>query len=638
MNWSQLEPLVEDLQKREVAVMAKIEQLSSSNSKLPTIPISFSSAKRLIEEAAYNVVVCGEVKKGKSSLLNAIIGQEILPVNNEITTSQIYRISNRERESFQLVFTDGTSQNITKEELSRYGSQIDANLYGEPVFKNRSLSYIQVNVPIAFLPKGISLVDTPGLGALYKSHEWITQTYISHANAIIFVLDPERPIVEQEKKFIERALHVTKDILFVMTKIDLYTPEVCDMIMQRNESLLADIFARTGTTMPRIIPVSSLSLMKASTGKIKALNALNLKNSKFPEVKEELIKMMFREVGILRTGQALTEATTQVTKVKSVIDDMLKACITNGQKEQVVITQHKTQQQQQLQAEWGAQSQRRQQIIEEIGTICGSLTCRIQQLVSSTGTIYKEYEAKINALSSMNDVERFSKSMSQEIVNDVSSQWQSIAHLTEVRVAALLSTVSTQIENVGIPTIGGYAKTLEITELSAMEKVSCWRGAAFFGSIGTTLAASIGAFSVPIIGPIVGIGLAVVSWLFGKSKTDSNQIERNKQNFKVKLVELLSELSVKLLHVQGDSNLSVVGQFAYDLNKNAQNAIQSLFENKKRQIQNEIDAIERQAKADAEAKSRDAEMWNNTKCEWEPLINELRELIALHNQIKLSLV
>lgn len=638
MNWSQIEPMIEDLQNREVSVMNKIEQLTGKNDKLPSIPVSFTSAKKLVEEAEYNVVVCGEVKKGKSSLLNAIIGQEILPVNNEIATSQVFRISNSDRESFQLVFTDGTRQNISKTELSRYGSQVDANLNGEPVFQNRSLSYIQVNVPVAFLPKGVSLVDTPGLGALYKSHEWITQNYVSNADAIIFVLDPERPIEEQEKKFILRALDVTENIIFVMTKIDLYTPEACSMIMQRNESLLADIYTSKGSAMPQIMPVSSLGLMKASTGKVKALNAINLKNSKFPEVKAELIKMMFKGVGILRTGQALIEATSQVTKAKNVIDDMLKVCIIDNQKEQTIIAERKAQQQQHLQAEWGAQSQRRQQIIEEIGAICGSVTSRIQQVVSSTSSIYKEYEAKINALSSMDDVERLGKSMSQEVVNDVSSQWQSIAHQTETRVAAVLSTVSTQIGNVGISAVGGHAGTMEIKELTAMEKISCWRGAAFIGSIGTTLAASIGAFAVPVIGPIVGIGLAVVSWLFGKSQTNSNQIERNKQNFKAKLVELLSELSVKLLHVQGDNNRSVVGQFTYELNKNAQDAIQSLFENKKIQMQNEINNIERQAKADAESRRRDADMWNATKREWELTANELRQLITLRNQIQQSLV
>ena len=105
MTWNELEPKVKELQHREVATMNKIEQLASENSKLPTVPMSFTSAKKLVANSPYDVVVCGEVKKGKSSLLNAIIRQEILPVNSEIATSQVFRISNSTQESFELVFT-----------------------------------------------------------------------------------------------------------------------------------------------------------------------------------------------------------------------------------------------------------------------------------------------------------------------------------------------------------------------------------------------------------------------------------------------------------------------------------------------------------------------------------------------------
>ena len=468
MNWSQLEPQIENLQQREVSIMNRIEQLSRKNARLPQVATSFTAAKKLIAGADYNVVVCGEVKKGKSSLLNAIIGQEILPVNNEIATSQVFRVSNSSSESFSLVFTDGTVQNITKSELARYGSQVDANLKGEPVFQNRTLRYIQVNVPIAFLPNGVSLVDTPGLGALYKSHEWITQNYVRNADAIIFVLDPERPVEEQEKKFILKALDVTDNIIFVMTKIDLYQPEVCSMIMQRNESLLADIFASKGKDVPQIMPVSSLGLMKASTSKVKALSSINLKNSKFLEVKEELMRMIFRGVGILRTGQALSEAANQVTKCKSFIDDMRKACVVDNQKEQAKIAERKIQQQQKLQASWGANSQQRQDALNEINAICASVTSRVQQLVSPLGSIYKEYEEKINRLSTMDEVRRMGNHMAEEVANDVSSQWQSIANQTSMRVAAVLSSVSANIGNIGISSIEGSNDLISVQDLSFM--------------------------------------------------------------------------------------------------------------------------------------------------------------------------
>ena len=93
-----------------------------------------------------------------------------LPTGVKETTSQVFRITNNPTESFSLVFTDGTNEKIARDQLSRFGSQVDADLLGEPIFKNRQLDYIQVNVPIEFLPVGVSIVDTPGLGALYKSH------------------------------------------------------------------------------------------------------------------------------------------------------------------------------------------------------------------------------------------------------------------------------------------------------------------------------------------------------------------------------------------------------------------------------------------------------------------------------------
>lgn len=632
MTWNEIEPKIDELHNREVATMNKIEQLASENSRLPTIPMSFTSAKNLVANSPYDVVICGEVKKGKSSLLNAIIGQEILPVNSKIATAQVFRISNRTHESFELVFTDCTRQRISKDELSCYGSQVDANLQGEPIFHNRTLSYIQVNVPIAFLPKGVSLVDTPGLGALYKSHEWITQNYLRNASAILFVLDPERPIEAQEKKFILRALDITEDILFVMTKIDLYTPEVWSSIIQRNEAILADIYASKGLAMPEIKPISSFGLMKASTGKVEALKVINLKNSKFPELKDELIKIMFRGVGIHRTGLALNEASNYVNKAQVIIDDMLKVCIVDNEQEQSVINERKRSQQDRLQRDWGQQSQMRQNFIAQVGSICGRIQEDARRLVSTSGPIYQEYLAKIKALKNLDEAAKLGNTMGQEVVNDVSSQWQSIAQQAENQVAIVLSSANTQIGNIGYGSVGGKAGILKVQELSALETINCWRGAALFGSVSTALAAAVGAFAIPVIGPIIGVAVGLVSWLFGKSKTQANEMEHNKQNFQHKLSELMNELSVKLLH-SNDGSRSIVGQFAYELDKNARGAIQSIFERRLSQLEREITDIEQQARANIEERQRASALWNKAKQDWDFITSELQKEISLRNEI-----
>ena len=73
MNWMQIEPMIDDLQTRSVNLMNNIERLANKNDMLQSVPMSFSSAKKLVAGSEYNVIVCGEVKKGKSSFLNAII-------------------------------------------------------------------------------------------------------------------------------------------------------------------------------------------------------------------------------------------------------------------------------------------------------------------------------------------------------------------------------------------------------------------------------------------------------------------------------------------------------------------------------------------------------------------------------------
>lgn len=613
--------------------MTRIEKLVDKNDNLPSVPMSFNSAKKLIEENEYNVVVCGEVKKGKSSLLNAIIGQEILPINNEIATSQVFRISNSEQESFELVFTDGTRQSISKQELSHYGSQVDANRDGEPVFKGRSLAFIQVNVPITFLPKGVSLVDTPGLGALYKSHEWITQNYLRHASAVVFVLDPESPITAQEKAFILRALDVTEDILFVMTKIDKFAPEVWDAQLQRDASLLADIYAEKGCVMPQIMPVSSVGLMKASTSKVEQLKNISLKNSHFPEFKSELIKMMFKGVGVNRTALALKEASDHTAKIQRMIDDMLRVCSVDSSKEEKLIIDRIEHQQETLRQNWGAESQRRSQVVQQISNVCQDVHNEVRRLVSVNGPVYIEYANQIEALRSMKQVEDLSKTMPQSVINDVSMQWKNIAVQAESKVAAILSGVNTAINSIGTKAIWTPSGDVEVRELSILESLKCYMIPSGIGIGSAVLLEIAGAFVAPI-GTIIGAGVALVSWLFGRGNSKATELEDNKKQFRQKLSELMNELSGKLMGVEKGEKYSVVSQFTHDLNQNAQRAVQDAFERKEREMNNNIERVERQAREDMESKKRAEKEWKGLKNDLDVIIREIKDISELQEDIR----
>lgn len=637
MNWKQIEPNVEKLKNGILSVMDKIEELSVESDKLPQIAGTFIAAREMMENPSFDVVVCGEVKKGKSSLLNAIVGESILPVNVEIATSQVFRIMNSSTENYYLVFTDGTKKSITREELSKYGSQVDAESHGEPFFQNHTLAYIEVNMPIQFLPQGVNLVDTPGLGAMYKSHEWITQNYVQKASAVIFVMDPERPLLEKEKDFILKVLDITPHILFVMTKIDMYSKEVVENIIARDEELLALVYAEKNLEAPKIYPISSALLTRVSTGKIEKLKESNLRNSCFPQLKEQLLYTIYKTVGLQQTGMALREVADHTVKSKTVIEDILKVTIANDAEERQRIESKKAENQSQLNAQWGSQSDLRKSAQKEIYDICNSVSSRVQQIVSTSGSIYKEYLSQIESLSSMEEAEALAERLPQDVVNEVSSHWNSIAQDAEMRVTAVLTQVNAEMVSVGYGGINNDASMLMVSDLNINQKMQAWRGAAYLGGIGTSLAASLGAFAIPVVGPIVAGVIGVVTWLVGRTQTQDAQLQSNKQAFRNKLIELLNELSSRLLHVQGGANRSVVGAFSSDLKEAADNAIANIFANQKEQLQKEMDDIVAQARLDANQRQAEINKWTAIRNDWSNLVDEIKQLVNSRNEIASAL-
>lgn len=632
MNWNQIEPNVEKLKNGILSVMDKIEELSLENDKLPTVSQAFTTARYMVDEPSYDVVVCGEVNKGKSSLLNAIIGQEILPVNNEIATSQIFRITNSSSESFYLVFTDGTRKQISRDELSRYGSQVDANLQGEPIFQDHTLSYIQVNIPVAFLPNGVSLVDTPGLGALYKSHEWITQNYVSKASAVIFVMDPERPLVEKEKEFILKVLGITPHILFVMTKIDMYAEEALSSIMERNRELLALVYAEKELEAPQIFPVSSTALMKVSTGKVKALQASNLRNSRFPQLKEQLLYIIYKAVGLQQTGFALREAADHTVKCKTILSDKLKVSIAESQAELSRINASKRDQKDTLETRWGEQSSSRKMILDEIYGICNSIPGRAKQMTSVTGTIYEHYESRISSIKDIDSLRRLADIMPRSIVDEVSAAWTEIMDDSKTKVANVLSRANAEIEN------EVYDSNFEIEEMRSIDTRSVsfseYVGSFLRGAgIGTILATT----GIPIIGSFVAIGVAVGTIVHGIINAQEQALNNNKSILKSNLQQFLNRVSSLLFDVQPNQTRSVVSAFSSDLKTSAEDAINTLFEKQKSQIQQEIKDLETLSSLDYEERQREVEVLTANCNEWANIVEEIKKQVALRNEIAESL-
>lgn len=74
----------------------------------PKTSENFSLTRELLEKGEFNLAVCGKVKNGKSSLINALIGKELLPVCTDVATSRVFKISHSKEEKFYVVLNSAT--------------------------------------------------------------------------------------------------------------------------------------------------------------------------------------------------------------------------------------------------------------------------------------------------------------------------------------------------------------------------------------------------------------------------------------------------------------------------------------------------------------------------------------------------
>lgn len=222
-------------------VFSHIGQLADMQLALTGEPVSahLLAKTKDFEQGLFYIVVLGEVKKGKSSFVNALLGIEnLVPVDTGIATSCVYRIKYGESLSYTVHFfcsPDAPAReplSIEAAEVASYGTE-----KGNPM-NEKEVDYIEITCPSDFLRSGFCLVDTPGLGGMYRAHRAITYRYVSLADAVFFVTDHKAPLGNLECGYIKDVLEVTPHLYLVQTKT--FATSRAD-VMRRKENNLSII-------------------------------------------------------------------------------------------------------------------------------------------------------------------------------------------------------------------------------------------------------------------------------------------------------------------------------------------------------------------------------------------------------------
>ena len=182
--------------------------------------------ERLVQ-GRFHLAVLGQFKRGKSTLLNALLGEEVLPTSvvplTAIPTFIWYGPTLQATAFFQdkrepQVSGTGEADDI-KAFLSRFVTE-----EGNP--KNHlGVSHVEVTHPAAILDNGVVLIDTPGIGSTFRHNTEATLNFLPQCDAALFLVSADPPITEVEVAFLKQARKKISHLFFILNKVDYLSPE-----------------------------------------------------------------------------------------------------------------------------------------------------------------------------------------------------------------------------------------------------------------------------------------------------------------------------------------------------------------------------------------------------------------------------
>lgn len=276
-------------QKREL--QGRLRQLSKHNyvSQHAGLLEKVTALEDDIRQDRYKILVLGEFKRGKSTLVNALLGRSILPMDVLPETATLNEVVYSEKPFVKVFYSnslveDGT---LTPEFLKRFSANAE-NSQAYLVDK------IQMGYPLPFLANNITLVDTPGVADLDETRCDVTYKILPEANAVIFLLDANTPLTQSERDFlVDRLLPQGVDnILFLLNKYDFIDEEedagLLEDVEDRLRSILTDSEEQELFSDIHILPISAKMALE---GYLYENNNL-IKTSGLNQVQNQLTQML----------------------------------------------------------------------------------------------------------------------------------------------------------------------------------------------------------------------------------------------------------------------------------------------------------------------------------------------------------
>ncbi len=462
-------------------------------------------------ENSATVLFCGEFKRGKSSLVNAIIGTNLCPTDIGIATSVIttikYGAVKKAVRYYGNLLEDANS--LKSEEIE--WDDIEKYTMGD-VLEIDNTILVELSYPSPFLKNGITIIDTPGIGGLDPRHAILTHMALPKADVIVFVTDAGEPLTQSELDFYEnKVLSCGKQNVVLVNKSDILTEDTLATHIGNTKLQLAKFCS------PEVIPVSAKCWnlytkledndLLLSSNKDAVLTGITEQTESY---KRNQYKK-YRDMVVSELRDALNAISVEIQQLQKDSNEKLNT-IEELQKQQVALGKFRAD-----------LNNPKSQIMLQINSIFEDARNEVQNIISHDGTLLTstEFDALLES-------ERGLENEGKWFVAQINDKLQKLSRRVDNRIESAFEEISNRIEK-EITNVMDSEAFLVSGDLKSFSVISSQLAFSLAGKVMTGgMIGGLATVAVELLIPGVGLlaGLATAAALIWKQVSRETQQQK----------------------------------------------------------------------------------------------------------------
>lgn len=265
------------------ATRQELERAVNRLAGLPDVPEArLRELRAKLASQTFNLVAAGQFKRGKTSVINALIGADLLPVGVIPLTSVVTVMSYGDPIAVHAMFDDGRQEAIAPERLGDYVTE-----KGNP-HNVKGVREVVIAYPSPWLQGGVRLIDTPGIGSVYRHNTDVAFRFLPQADAVLFLLSVDQPVSQAEHDFLKEVSGYAGKTFVLLNKIDLLSEAELQESLAFTEQAVAKVLGRA-----LVFPVSARRAIEANAQSSDAL----MQQSRFHAFSQALRAFLLEEKG-----------------------------------------------------------------------------------------------------------------------------------------------------------------------------------------------------------------------------------------------------------------------------------------------------------------------------------------------------